>query len=229
MQRLAMERNSMTASVRGIADERMLERREVHPDLMRASRLEPARKQRARGEAFAHLVVRDRGLAGRDDGHRRALDRMAADRRVDAAAPSQHAVRKCKVFAPYRSSLQLPHEIGLRDRGLGDREESAGILVQPMHDAGAGNRGKLRRVVKQRIGERAVPMATAGVHYQPRGFVDDDEHIVFVDDCERQGLRHERVRTRIRQWSDNDVLSGVELLLRRRRPVRDCDTAGIDP
>src|SRR5437867_13245524 len=105
VQRLAMERYPMAATVRGIADERMPERREVHPDLMRAPRLEPARKQCARGEAFAHLVVGDRGLAGRDDGHRSALDRMAADRRVDAAAPSQHSVRKREVFAPYRSRL----------------------------------------------------------------------------------------------------------------------------
>src|SRR5207247_1819625 len=105
VQRLTMERYPMTASVCGIADERMLERREVHSDLMRAARLEPAGKQRARSEAFAHLIMRNRGLARRDDGHRCALDRMAADRRIDAPAPSQHAVRKCEVFAPYRSRL----------------------------------------------------------------------------------------------------------------------------
>src|SRR5258706_6905623 len=105
MQCLAMERDPMTLSVCGIADEWMLERCEVHSDLMRAPRFEPARKQRARREAFAHHVMRDRGLAGRDDGHRRALDRMATDRRVDAAAPSQHAVRECQVFAPHCSSL----------------------------------------------------------------------------------------------------------------------------
>src|SRR6266540_5993394 len=116
MQRLAVERYPMTRSVRGVADERMLDRCEMHSDLMRAARLERASKQCAGREAFAHHVMRDCGLAGRDDRHRRALDWMATDRRVDAAAPGQHAVRKRQVFAPYRPRLQLPHQIGLRDR-----------------------------------------------------------------------------------------------------------------
>jgi len=229
MQRLAMERHAMTRSVGGVADERMLERCEVHPDLVRAARLEPTRKQRAGREAFAHLVMRHRGLARRDDRHRRALDWMATDRRVDAAAPHQHAVRKSQVFAPYCSRLQLPHQIGLRERSLGDREQAARVLVEPMHDAGAGDCGKLWRMVQQRVGERAVPIAATGMDHQPRGFVDDDERIVFVDDRERQGLRYERVPARIRQRRDDDALAAIDLLFRRRRPARDGNAAGIDP
>ena len=71
------------APVRRIADERMADRGEMHANLVRAAGLERAAQERRHAEALDDADVRARRLALGDDRHRRALRRMAADRRVD--------------------------------------------------------------------------------------------------------------------------------------------------
>ena len=134
----------LPSAVRRIADQRMAERRQVDADLVRASGLEATGEQRRDAEALEHVVVRARGLAGRDDRHRRALRRMAADRRVDGAAAREVADRERHVLAPDGARLQLAHEVRLRLQRLRDDQEAARVLVEAMDDAGARERGELR-------------------------------------------------------------------------------------
>ena len=55
----------------------------------------------------------------------------------------------------------------------------------------------------QRIDERSVGISRGGMHDQSRGFVDDDEILVLVYDCKRNGLRLRFCRKRGR---DADVV-----------------------
>src|SRR5947207_11774822 len=99
VQRLTMKCDAASPPVRGIAHQRMMERREMNADLMRATRFQPALEQRAGREALSNFIVRHGALAGRHNRHRRPLDGMACDRRVDASAVSEPAMNQRKIFA----------------------------------------------------------------------------------------------------------------------------------
>ena len=87
---------------------------------------------------------------------------------------------------------ELLGERAMRLIGLGDDQQSAGILVEPMHDAGprhAADAGEARAAMgDQRVDQRAGGVAGAGMHHEARGLVDDDERVVLVDDVEGDGL-----------------------------------------
>ena len=177
-----------SAAVRGIADERMAERGEMHADLVRAAGLEPAAQQRRVAEALEDVDVRARRLARGDDRHRRALGRMAADRRVDRVAAREVARGEREVLARHRARLQLAHEVGVRRQRLRDDQEAARVLVEPMHDAGARHARELRRVMQQRVEQRAVAVAGARMHDEPGRLVDDEERVVLGNDRQRDRL-----------------------------------------
>ena len=183
------------AAIRRVAQQRMADRRQVHADLVRAAGLQPAADERRGAEALDDLDVRARRLAGRDDGHRRALRRMAADRRIDRRRAREVAVHDRQVLALDRARLQLADEIGLRFGRLGDDHEAARVLVEAVHDARARQRRQRRRVMQQRVQQRAVAVAAARMHDQAGGLVDDEDRGVLVHD--RQA-RSPAARTRSR-------------------------------
>ena len=81
VQRLAREAQGLRDGaagffpVCGIADERMANGVQMHPDLVRAAGFKPAAQQSRRREAFDHVVVGDGRFAAGDDRHARALHR----------------------------------------------------------------------------------------------------------------------------------------------------------
>ncbi len=75
---------------------------------------------------------------------------------------------------------------------LGDDDESARILVQPVHDTGtrhAADAREGRAVVEERVHERAREMSGRRMHHHPGRLVHDQHIRVFVDDRERYRLR----------------------------------------
>src|SRR5437868_4756996 len=76
-----------SAAIDFIADDRMLEPGKVHTNLMRASGFQLNVKQREPVEPFSSSVQRQRGSSSPDDGHARAVARIARDRLIDFAAP----------------------------------------------------------------------------------------------------------------------------------------------
>ncbi len=207
----------------------MSDRGKVHANLVCASGLESTSKQRAVAETLPHDEVRNGGLAGGDDGHRRALDGMAPDGCIDAAAASDVAARECKVFAVYASRLQLAHEGGLSGVGLGDDEQTARVLVETMHDAGTGDAGERGGVVQQRVGERSIPVAAARMHDQSGRLVDDEQRGILVHDRKRNGLRHERGRPRIGQRCNHEAFAAIQPPLGVHYCAGERHAAGIDP
>ena len=93
----------------------------------------------------------------------------------------------------------------MRRVGLRDDDEAGGVLVQPVHDAGAlhaADAGQVCYECEQRVHERAVRVSRRGVHRQPRGFVHDDEMIVLVHDADGDVLRR-KVERRRRRHDDH--------------------------
>ena len=92
-------------------------------------------------------------------------------------------------------AAKLPDQIGLRFGRLGDHQQAARVLVEPVHDARARQRRQRRRVMQQRVEQRAVAIAAARMHDQSGRLVDDEQRRVLVDDRQRDRLRDEcRVR-----------------------------------
>ena len=144
--------------------------------------------------------MRARALPGGHDRHRRAAGRMPADRRIDGAAPREVARRQREIFAGHRPRLQRAHQRGVRGQGFRDDEQAARVLVQTMDDAGARHVRELRRMMQQRIQQRAVPIAGARVDDEPGRLVHDEQRLVLGDDGkgDRFGQKRRFLRQRFR-------------------------------
>src|SRR5262249_15521880 len=124
---------------------------QVHADLMRTPRLEAARHQRdALGcEPFIDLEVGDRDAARIDStGEAKPRTGMSAVQRFDPASDGDtesdasidalHAVRGKLLFQPFSRAF-----------GLGDDEDAARVLVEPVNDARAKAAQRVPRVERR--------------------------------------------------------------------------------
>ena len=202
---------------------------QVHADLVRASSLQCTFEQGGMGETLQHMVVRARRPAAADNGHLRALHRMASDRRIDDTIACNAAMRQRQVVALHRARLQLAHEVGLRFEGLGDDEQATGVLVEPVHDAGARYAGKLWCMVQERVEQRALPVAASRMHDQPGRLVDDKDVRVLVRDSQGNVLR--RLRCVIGQGPgvQRDAFAAPDLALGIPRRIVDADFSLFHP
>ncbi len=122
---------------------------------------------------------------------------MAADRRIDRAclrgrrAPDEREIDALEPAAP-AMVRELLGERAVRLVGLGHDQQPARVLVEAVHDAGprhaADARQALAAMGDQRVDERAVRVARARMHDEPRRLVDDDQRVVLVDHVERDGF-----------------------------------------
>ena len=75
---------------------------------------------------------------------------------------------------------------------LGDDQQAAGVLVEPVHDAGALYAADARQAIAamgdEGIDQGARLVAGAGVNHQPCGLVDHDQVLVFIDHGEGNGF-----------------------------------------
>jgi len=79
----------------------------------------------------------------------------------------------------------------VRAIGLGRDHHAAGVLVQPVHDAGpehAADPRQIAAVVQQRVDQRAAGVTGGGMHDHPGGLVDRDQIGVLEQDRERDRL-----------------------------------------
>jgi len=233
MQRLTVEcrhhGSAATAAIRRIAKQRMLDCRKMNADLMRASRFQRALHERCGAEALERRDVGTRRFAARHDRHRRANARMTADRGVDRCRARDVALRERDVFAFHCSRLQLPHEIGLRNRGFCDDQKAARILIESMNNAGARKRRELRRVMKERVQQRPVAVAAARVDDQARRLIDDENGVILVHDGKRDRLRHVRGGKRILRRLDHNPLAARQPPFALRDRAIEGDASRIDP
>ena len=77
----------------------------------------------------------------------------------------------------------------MRAQAAGDDEQTAGVLVQTMHDAAARQLRRFREMVQQGVEQGAVRVARSGMDDQPGRLVNDDDVGVGVDDGQRDVLR----------------------------------------
>src|SRR5215831_4846415 len=233
VQSLARERRPSRSraapAVHRIAEERVPNRGKMHADLVRASRFELAAQKRRAVEMLDDADVRACGPAVRYDRHRRARDRVPADRCVDGHGARNSSRRNREIFPLDRSRRELTHEIGLRRRGLCDHHETARVLVQTMHDARSWKLRERRSVMEQRVQKRPVAIAAARMDDELCRLVDHEDRVVLVDHRKRNRLRHVRRCGWIRGRRNVDPFMAAQPMLLRDVDAVDRDVAGLDP
>ena len=113
---------------------------------------------------------------------------------------------------------ELLGEAAMRLVVLGDDEQAAGVLVEPVDDAGpahAADAGEaLAAMGDEGVDQRAVLMAAGGVDDEAGGLVDDDQMLVLEDDGERDVLADRRGRLGLghdeaEALADGDLAAGI--------------------
>ena len=178
--------------VHWIADHRESEMGHVYADLVGSSGFKPCLEQRARSQALADPVVRDGRFSARAHGHLLAVDRVPAHRGIDHTARDDLTVHQHGIPSAHLALLQLLDQRTVTLQLPGDEQQSAGVLVEAVHDARPRDGGQAGIIVEQRIGQGACGIAGTGMHHQPRGLVDDQQGPVFIDDFEIDLLGQKR-------------------------------------
>ena len=87
-------------------------------------------------------------------------------------------------------------------------QQTAGVLVQPVDDAGAqfaADAAQVVEVVQERVDERAVLVAGGGVNDHAAGLQDDGEVIILIENRERNFLRDGDGRLRRGNHQDDSL------------------------
>jgi uncharacterized protein DUF6476 len=135
-------------------------------------------------------------------GHRHLLPvcRSSADRRIDKSAAPRRLSPDDRLVKPFEPAVTAMSgkQLGQALMGvvrLGDDEQSRGVLVEPMDDAGATNAAYPRQAIaamsNQCVDERSGFMAGGGVNHKSCRLVDNDQMGILIDHFEgnRFGLR----------------------------------------
>ena len=88
---------------------------------------------------------------------------------------------------------------------LRDDNDARRVFIEPMYDAWpqpAGDIAELVEVELQCSSERPAVAAFAGVNDHPRGFIDDNQAVVFVKNVERNVFRRQCL---VRQRGQTDA------------------------
>ena len=104
---------------------------------------------------------------------------MTTEHVFDRATATYGAVNQRQVFARRGARLQLPHQLGLRERRFRDHHHTTRVFVEPVHDACTHDVGERGRVMQERVEQCAIAIARARMHDKPRRFIDDQNLLVF--------------------------------------------------
>ncbi len=207
---------SLAAAVAQVAGDRQAQVCQVRADLVRPPRERPQGEERVATDLRDLLVLGDRCSSAGHDGHPLAVAGVAADRCLDAAARRRGGPpHQGQVLLLDAALAELAHEAGLGSIGLGDHDQAAGLLVQPMHDARAADtRDRSERLpaiagaAEQGVHQRAGPVAGARVHDEASGLVHDQHRVVLVCHPQRDRFRLEGLVRRRRQLHPDRLPAG---------------------
>jgi hypothetical protein len=109
---------------------------------------------------------------------------VPTDRLVDRAAAGQAALAEREVLAADLARRERAHQRRVRERRARHDHQAGGVLVEAVHDAGARHARKRGVERKQRVLQRALAVARAGMHDETGRLVDDEDGRIAVHDTE---------------------------------------------
>ena len=182
---------ALARAVATVAEHRMPGVRELHADLMLATRLERELDERVVAPSRTDPHVRHRELAaalgpGVPDRERRVLGEIRAQGlRVGLHDPAHER----DVRAPGLVVLELLLQRVLGLGRLRQRDEARGLPVEPVHDEHALGRPPAREHPAHRRVQRLRALAVRRHREQSRRLVDDEQVVVLVHDVQRAAPR----------------------------------------
>ena len=197
--------NLLLRPVERVAGHRMPDIGHMHPNLMGAPGLQPEAKVAEPLVPLQHRKMGNRRfgvLVGH--GHLLAFDRMPADGGVHPAAVLFYiSVHDRLITAVEGVFLNLFCEAGVRTITFGHNQQAAGVLINAVDNARPQHAVDAREAVaamrQQRVDQRAVPVARRRMHNHPLRLVHHHKIIVLIHDVERDILRLDIQRLRLRQ------------------------------
>src|SRR6266566_7002611 len=118
--------------------------------------------------------------------HPGAITWVAGDRLIDAAgAGFKAAMDQRHIGLEHGAVAELIGQVFKGGFGFRDHQQSGSISIQAVHNAwahGSGARGKLLEMIGKSISECTGMYTRRRMDYQARRFVNDEQHIVLVDD-----------------------------------------------
>ena len=150
--------------------------------------------------------------------------RISADGRLHFTVALHPPVREGQINAFHGPRLELANQRGLRFQGFRHHQKTAGVLVQPVHNARARNFLQGGRMVQQRIEERPGPVPAARVNHQSGGFVDHENRLIFMHHAKTdifggwRGLTRVAGRAQFHQFPSPDFLVRAQLALVQQYP-----------
>ena len=180
-------------AVNRVAQQRVAQIRQMHADLVSATRFEHETEQGVALQFLDGLVVGACRAPAGVHGHLLAVARVPRDGGVDGSGfRSDHAHGHGQIFFLELAVLQLFGEPLVRRLGLGDHHQAGGVEVQAVHDAGpqfAADAADVGAPGQQGVDQGAVGMARPRVDGQARRLVHHDQVLVLVDGGNRYVLR----------------------------------------
>lgn len=126
-------------AVRLVANDRVTHRGQVHTDLMRPSGEQPGPQQVDRVEPRQSHEIRPRDSPGTDDRHPLSVSRITSNGTIDREPISTQVAPREHCIDPANPSLgERRRQAAMHRFRLGDQQEAGGVLVQSMHESGAG-------------------------------------------------------------------------------------------
>ncbi len=108
------------------------------------------------------------------DGHPDALPGVAADGLLNRhlRRPLPSLVGQGQIFTLYLTARHGADQRVHRSTGLGHHHQTAGVLVESVHDTGSGQQARAPVMRQQPIEQRTAPVARRRMHHQPDRLVD---------------------------------------------------------
>ena len=154
---------------------------------------------------------------------------MSSDRRIDCAAASHHAEAHRFVFTLDLARFDGSHQRGMRLERARHDHQAARVLVEPMHDTGAGHLRESGIEVQQRVLQRPRGIPGAGMHDQPGGLVDHEHLGVLHARCPARSPPAPRSTASGSDALDFDGFPADDLVLRPQLHAIHQHLAGLDP
>lgn len=181
-------RRPWSAAIDSIPDEGVVDVCHMDPDLMCAAGLEPNGEQCVGVEPLQDPVVGHCRAPSRNHGHPGALQRMAPNGGIDCSTRNQYTLDQGLVLPVDAAPLELIHKRLVGRQRLGHHQESAGILVEPVHDSGPRYQGELREAMQEGVLQGAVRISGGRMHHQSRRLVDHEKLIVLEQNIQWYSL-----------------------------------------
>jgi len=116
---------------------------------------------------------------------------VAPDRRVDPTPGLDDPPDERHVFLLDFPIVKLPGQFLVGAIVFGDDHQSRGPAIEPVHDSRPcfpAYATEILYVMQQRIHDGSSRMAGSRVNHHPRGFIEDHDVGIFVDDAKRERL-----------------------------------------